>query len=173
MCKRNVVYTILYSVIVFLSFLPLINGTADASSYPSWFVAYNALLLAIVALLALDVVTIGWLMSSGTVVAANAAIASNAATVVLYIVKTGWTVVTDLQPAHSAYVGQDGLTWLPWVYFGVAAIILTAKTISVLVLFKVRSKLTRGELNLTGMLMADPLLDGGAATVVGVPVAGA
>ena len=165
MVRRNVIYTILYSVIVVLTIVPYIEN--NLSDMPTQLIVYNALLFAVVVLLALDVATISSLLMSGTVSAATAAIASNAATVVVYGAKSVWMIMDA--------VADQLFGWGIWVYLGIAALILTAKTISVVVLIEIRKKPQRGELNLSGTLVADPLLAGAAVAtpaVATVPVGG-
>ena len=83
MVRRNVIYTFIYLGIVVLGFLPYVLNGLDLSDLPTSKIVYNALLLAVVLLLALDVVTLRRLITTGTVSAATGAVASNAATVVV------------------------------------------------------------------------------------------
>lgn len=80
--------------------------------------------------------------------------------------KSVWMIVEYVAPSASAAQASADLGWIMWVYLLIAVLILTAKTISVVVLVKIRTKLQRGELNLTGVLIADPLLVAPPAPVV-------
>lgn len=173
--RRSIMTMILYSVIAVLYLLPFLESSElSLSDMPTSIIIYNTLLCVIVLLLALDVATLATLMNRGTVCAAAAATASNAATVVAYGAKVVWMVILVAGGGDSTIAHDVGISWALWVYFGVAGLILTSKTLSVLVLVKIYSKISCGQLNLTGVLMADPLLTEAAVApapviVVGVP----
>lgn len=169
MAWRSVVFSVVYSVLVgvgvsYPSTHTMKLEDSGLSEIRPLVIAYNSMMFAVVVLLALDVATLWYLVSSGSVAAAAAAVASTGATVVVYSAKTVWMVINHWQPAVTSRLTSEGLGWATWVYLLLAILILTAKTASVLILVKILSKLRRSELNLTGALLADPLL-------LGVPVA--
>ena len=133
--RRSIVAMVLYSVIAVLYLLPFLESSElSLSDMPTSIIIYNALLCVIVLLLALDVATLATLMNRGTVSTAAAATASNAATVVAYGAKVVWMVILVASGGDSNVAHDVGIGWALWVYFGVAGLILTSKTLSVLVL---------------------------------------
>ena len=170
--RRSIFQMILYGVVAFLYLLPFLESSElSLSDMPTSIAIYNALLLLIVVLLALDVATLATLKSKGSVSAAAAAVVSNAATVLAYGGKCVWMVILIASGGEGNIAHDVGLGWELWVYFGFAALILTSKVLSVLVLVQIYSKISRGQLNLAGALMADPLLAVASTpvVVVGVP----